>query len=85
MNEKMLKAMTENGVVKKATIIANGATIYIEITTATGVVTASTNKGAVKTWATLDAAARWMKTIGIAKAQLNVAQWAPKQRRLELS
>ena len=47
-------------------------------------ITAMTTKGTVKTWSTLDAAARWIRSLGIGKAQLDVSGWQPGQRELQI-
>jgi len=39
----------------------------------------------VKTWATLDATARWVRALGIGKVQLDIARWQPEQKALRLS
>lgn len=49
MNEKTIRALVEAGAVKKVQIIASGATIHADIVTLNGLVTATTNKGSIKT------------------------------------
>ncbi len=65
VNEKTIKALVEAGAIKKVLIIADGAAIHVEIVTQGGSITATTNKGSIKTWATLDASAKWIRRIGI--------------------
>ena len=84
MNEKTLRALVEAGAVKRVRIVAEGACVHVEADTATGRVIASTSKGAVKTWGTLDAAARWVRTLGMGTIQLDVAHWNSAQRALRL-
>ena len=85
MDEKTLRALIEAGSVKALHIIADGPLFHVEIiTTRQGALAALTGKGAVKTWATLDAAARWVRALGIGKAQLDVARWQPEQKSLRL-
>ena len=84
MNEKTLRALVEAGAVKRVRIVANGARFHVEVDTQTGSITASTLKGAIKTWSTLDATARWVRLLGIGKAQLNVEHWLPLQKGLQL-
>lgn len=50
MNEKTLRVLVDAGAVKQVHIIANGGLFHIEADTANGHITASTLKGAVKTW-----------------------------------
>ncbi len=80
MNEKMLKAMVAAGAIKKINIIASGARFHIEANTPNGMVTAETQKGKVKTWVTLDAAAKWVRKLGIGGAHINLTHWQPGQR-----
>ena len=82
MNEKTLRALIEAGAVKRSRIVAQGATFSVQFDTPTGTVTASTNRAAIRQWATLDAAARWLRGLGVGRAELEIAQWAPRQRRL---
>ena len=84
MNEKTLRALIEAGAVKRVRIIADGARFYVEAVTATNTVVASTTKGLPKTWSSLDASAKWMRSLGIGTAQLDVSRWAPAQRSLAL-
>jgi len=80
MDEKMLKAMVTAGAIKRINIIANGARFHIEARTPNGPVTAETQKGKVKTWVTLDAAAKWVRSLGIGSAHVSLARWQPGQR-----
>ena len=85
MDEKSLRLLIEAGSVKQMRIIGDGALFHVDIVTAKkGAVTALTGKGTVKTWATLDAAARWVRSLGIGKAQLDVARWDTQQKGLRL-
>lgn len=85
MNNKMLKGLVEAGAVKAVTIIANGATIHAEILTLSGdkkVIT--TQAGTIKTWSTIDSAAKWLKKLGLGTMKLEVGKWMPNQRGLAL-
>ena len=84
MDERMLKAMVAAGAIKKINIIARGARFHIEAKTPNGPITAETRKGKVRTWVTLDAAARWVRGLGLGAAQVNLAHWQPSQRELSL-
>ena len=82
MDERMLRALVAAGAVKKISIIASGARFHVEARTLTGAVTAETLKGKVKTWVSLDAAARWVRGLGIGAAQVHLTHWQPGQREL---
>jgi hypothetical protein len=84
MNERTIRALVEAGAVRNVLIIADGATIHCDIVTQAGATTATTNKGGIKTWATLDSAAKWIKRLGIGKAQLEISKWLPGQKGLSL-
>lgn len=84
MNEKTLRALIEAGAVKRIRIVAEGALIHVEADTPNGSIVASTVKGAVKSWGTLDAAARWVRALGMGTMQLDVAKWQSDQRGLRL-
>ncbi|NCF74365.1 MAG: hypothetical protein GWP67_12770 [Gammaproteobacteria bacterium] len=84
MDERMLKAMVAAGAIKNINIIARGARFHIEAKTPNGPITAETRKGKIRTWVTLDAAARWVRGLGIGAAQVNLANWQPAQRELSV-
>ena len=84
MDEKTLRALVEAGAVKRIHIIADGAVFHAKIDTPNGSITASTLKGAIKTWSSLDTAAKWVRSLGIGKAQINIAKWQPGQKALGL-
>lgn len=84
MDERMLRAMVAAGAVKNINIIASGARFHVEARTPNGHVTAETKKGKVKTWVTLDAAAKWVRGLGVGAAHVNLAHWQPGQRELSI-
>lgn len=80
----MLKAMVAAGAIKNINIIASGARFHVEARTKTGAITAETHKGKVKTWVTLDAAAKWVRGLGMGAAHVNLTHWQPGQRELRI-
>ena len=84
MDERMLKAMVAAGAIKNVDIIASGARFHVEARTPNGADTAETHKGKVKTWVTLDAAAKWVRGLGIGGARVNMTHWQPGQRELSV-
>lgn len=84
MNEKILRALVEAGAVKQIRITAEGSTIYVEAYTGSEVTTAKTIKGKLKTWSTIDSAAKWVRSLGIGQMQLDMAKWQPEQRKLRV-
>ncbi len=82
MDERMLKALVAAGAVRNINIIASGARFHIEAKTPNGSITAETLKGKVKTWVSLDAAAKWVRRLGVGAAQVNLTHWQPGQREL---
>lgn len=84
MNEKTLRALVEAGAVKRLRIIAVGARFHVEADMGTSTVVATTGKGTPKTWASLDAAARWVRGLGMGTAQLDISRWSPDQRGFSL-
>lgn len=84
MDEKTLRALITAGAVKKIHIIGNGARFHVEASTPNGPLTAETRRGKVKTWVSLDAAARWVRSLGIGSAQVSLAGWQPAQREMPL-
>lgn len=84
MDERMLKAMVAAGAIKNVNIIACGARFHVEARTPNGSITAETRKGKVRTWVTLDAAARWVRGLGVGNAHISLARWQPGQRELSV-
>ena len=84
MNERILRALVEAGAVKKVRIIAERSTIYVEAYTGSEPTTAKTIKGKLKTWSTVDSAAKWVRSLGIGQMQLDMAKWQPEQKKLNV-
>ena len=76
--------MVAAGAIKNINIIASGSRFHVEAKTPNGPITAETRKGKVRTWATLDAAARWVRALGVGAAQVNLTHWQPGQRELSV-
>ena len=75
--------MVAAGAVKKVVIVANDGLFHIEANTPNGPVTAETLNGKIRTWVTIDAAAKWVRSLGLGSAQLRIANWQPGQREIE--
>jgi hypothetical protein len=84
VNEKTIRALVEAGAIKKVFIIADGATIHVDIVTQSGTITATTNKVTIKTWASLDSSAKWVRNLGVGSAFLEMGRWLPGQKRIAL-
>ena len=84
MDEKTLRALVSAGAIKRIHIIGEGALLHVVAESATGAIPALTGKGAPKTWRTLDAAAKWIKGLGMGSALLDLSRWQPDQRELKL-
>jgi hypothetical protein len=84
MDEKTLRALVEAGAIKRIRIIGDGAFLHVEADTKRGPITALTLKGTAKTWSSLDTAAKWVRSLGIGVAQIDIAKWQPNQRGLKL-
>lgn len=74
MDEKTTQALVEAGAVRKALIIAGGATVRVNGVTQNDTHIVTTTKGAIKTRTTLDSSVRWVKGPGIGKAQLEISK-----------
>jgi hypothetical protein len=82
MDEKTLRALVEAGAVKRIRIIGDGALFHVKAETATGAIPAQTLKGTPKTWRSLDAAAKWVRGLGMGSAQVELARWQPDQKEM---
>ena len=45
MNERTIRALVEAGAVRNVLVIADGATVHVDIVTQNGAITATTNRG----------------------------------------
>ena len=85
MNRATAVALVSASAIKRVLIIANGSTIHVDIVTQVGETsTVTTNHGTIKCWVTIDAAAKWIKGLGIGKAQLEISRWLPGQKGMSL-
>jgi hypothetical protein len=84
VNEKTFRTLIEAGAVKKVSIVAQGARFHVEVGTPNGTLTAHTLRGDVKTWTSLDSAAKWVRGLGIGTVQVLLGGWQPGQRSLGL-
>jgi hypothetical protein len=81
MDTNTFKALIEAGAVKSVSIVADGSKVHALVTTGSGnSQPATTLKGKIKTWSTIDSAAKWVRSMGIGTMKLNVAKWSPEQR-----
>ena len=84
MDGKTLKVLVEAGAIRRMRIIGDGSLFRVEADTQTGPVMANTLKGKLKTWSTLDAAAKWVRDLGVGSLQLEIGKWQPDQKSLKL-
>lgn len=84
MNIKILKALIEAGAIRRVNIIAEGDFFRIEAITQAGPNTVNTLNGKLKTWGTLDSAAKWLHGLGIGNCQVDLERWQPGQRGMKL-
>ena len=84
MNKKTMRILVEAGALKKIRIVARGSRFYVEAVTPKDTLVAETGRGKIRTWATIDAAARWVRSIGVGKVSLILDQWQPSQQEISL-
>ena len=81
MDNNAIKLLVDAGAVKSVSIVADGSAIHALITTNAGTPQpATTQQGKIKTWSTIDAAAKYIRSLGVGKIRLDVAKWSPGQR-----
>jgi hypothetical protein len=84
VDEKMLRTLVDAGALRKVQIVGNGALLYVVVNYGTKTEKVLTQRGSLRTWASLDSVARWLRGLGLGKAELELAGWAPGQRGLKL-
>ena len=82
MNKKALQTLIEASAVKRARIVANGSRLHIEVDAPGRSFVVQTDKGGVRTWQSIDAAAKWLRGLGLGHVALELAHWSPAQRSL---
>lgn len=83
MDTNTLKALIDAGAVKSCMLVADGSKIHALVTNnnkSTSVI--HTNKGSIKTWASLDSAAKWLRQLGLGSFNVEVTKWTPGQKPL---
>lgn len=85
MNERELKLLLEAGAIKSILLIAQGAFFHVEVKTAGAVKVMMTGRGEVRLWRSIDSCAKWLRKIGIGQATIQIDQWQPNQKTLELN
>lgn len=85
MDEKTFRSLVEAAAVKRVRIVAQGDNFHVEIDAPGRSFTIETGKGGLRTWKSIDAAAKWLRSSGIAESQLDVSKWHPGQRALPIS
>lgn len=83
MDTNTLKALINAGAVKSCKLVAEGSKIHalvINVNNSTGVI--HTNKGSIKTWASLDSAAKWLRLMGLGSFSVEITKWTPNQKSM---
>jgi len=81
---KTLKALIEAGAIRRVRIIGEGSIFRVEADTQSDPIIVNTLAGKLKTWSTLDAAAKWIHSLGIGSLQVDLEKWQPEQRGMKL-
>ena len=84
MDVKILRALIDVGAVKRVRIIGEGSFFHIEVDTQSGASSINTLKGKLKSWGSLDGAAKWIHSLGIGKCQVDLSRWQPGQKGMKL-
>lgn len=84
MDRKTLKALIDAGAIRRARLIGEGPQFRLEVDTQQGPQIVYSTTGKLRTWATLDAAAKWIHSLGVGSAHIELSNWQPDQRILKL-
>jgi hypothetical protein len=84
MQRATIKALLDAGAVKQFELIANGGDFYCEVKTAAGKEIIIGSNGKIKTWRTIDSAAKWLYVLGVGKLLLKLGRWQPGQKTINL-
>jgi hypothetical protein len=84
VERRTIKALIDAGAVKQFELIANGGDFYMAIKTAAGKEIITGASGGIKTWRTIDSAAKWVHVLGVGKIHLKIDKWQPGQRTIDV-
>ena len=84
MDERTFMALLDAAAVERERIFAQGSRFRIEIDAPGRSFTIETGRGALRLWPTRVSAAKWLKSIGVAEASLDLRYWTPGQRDLPI-
>jgi hypothetical protein len=82
MERRTVKALIDAGAVKQFELIANGGDFYLEVKTSAGKEIITGTSGGIKTWRTIDSAAKWLHILGVGRLQLKMDKWQPGQKTI---
>ena len=82
MNERALKLLIEAGALKSLLIMAQGSSFHVQVKTAGGTKVLLTGRGDVRQWRSIDACAKWLRKLGIGRADVDFEQWQVGQKPL---
>ena len=85
MNEKTVRALLDANAVRKVCIVGRGPKFHVDLVTNTNTHTLCTNRGTIRNWSSLDAAAKWARMQGIGKIDVDITGWEPAQKGLPLT
>ena len=74
--------MIDAAAVKRARIIANGAKFHVEVDAPGRSFTVETGAGKLRTWSSIDSAAKWLRGLGSGQITLELTHWQPGQKSL---
>ena len=84
MNERAPKLLLEASAVKSVLITAQGSMFHVEAKIAGGAKVLVTGKGDVRQWRSIDSCAKWLRKVGVGKAELDFQSWQVGQIALTL-
>jgi len=85
MDAKTLKLLHQSQAIKSVLIKAEGSQLFIQFKLKSGdLVVANTLRGKIKHWVTFDAAIKWLRTLGIGYASIDVTKWDKEQTQMNL-
>ena len=84
MNERALKLLLEASAVKSVLITAQGSMFHVEAKIAGGAKVLVTGRGDVRQWRSIDSCAKWLRKVGVGKAELDFQSWQVGQIALTL-
>lgn len=80
ISTKTLRELIEAGGIRSALLVGTSGGVSLKVRYGMAEKSLKLDRGGVRVWRTIDAAAKFCRSLGIANIELDLANWLPDQR-----